>query len=49
MGPLGTADGTGDTSMADIGSDAVKMEGVRALCCEYSLAWSSARAVVESV
>lgn len=47
VGPLSTADGAGDAAVADIGGDAIEMESVRALSCEYSLAWSTARAVVE--
>ena len=34
---MSTADGAGDTTMADIGGDAGKVERMRALGCEYGL------------
>ena len=46
LGPMGTANGASDTTMADIGRDAGKMECVRALSSEYSLAWTAALALV---
>lgn len=48
VSPLSTANGTGDSSMADIGGDTIEMKSMRALSCKYSLPWSSACAVVQS-
>lgn len=45
---MSTANGTGNTTMADIGGDAGKMECVRALSCEYSLPRAAACAVAQS-
>uniref|UniRef100_A0A1J3I868 Uncharacterized protein n=1 Tax=Noccaea caerulescens TaxID=107243 RepID=A0A1J3I868_NOCCA len=36
MGPMGTANWTSDTSMTHVGSNARKVEGMRALSCEHS-------------
>lgn len=43
---MGTANGASDTSMADIGRDAGKMECMRALSSEYSLTRTASLAVV---
>lgn len=37
LGPMGTADGAGDTTMADIGGDAGKVECMGALSREYGM------------
>ena len=41
---MGTTNGASDTTMADIGRNAGKMECVRALTSEYSLTWTVALA-----
>ena len=46
LGPMRAANGASDTTMADIGRDAAKMERMRALGSEYSLAWTATLAVV---
>lgn len=40
-GPVGTADRASDATVPDIGRDAGKMESMRALSCENSLAWTA--------
>lgn len=44
--PMGAANGASDTTVADIGRDAGKMECMKALGSEYSLARTAALAVV---
>lgn len=46
LSPMGTADGAGNTTMADIGGDAGKVESMGALGCEYSKTWGAALAMV---
>lgn len=46
LGPVRTADGTSDTTMADIGRNAGKMESMQTLSSEYGLAWTATLAGV---
>lgn len=46
LAPMGTADGAGNTTMADIGGDAGKVESMGALGREDSLPWVPALTMV---
>jgi hypothetical protein len=43
---MGTTNGAGDTTMANIRGDASKVESMRALGCEYCLPSAASPAVV---
>ena len=49
LGPMCATNGACDTTMANIGGDAGKVESMRALSSEYSRAWASAGAVTQGV
>lgn len=46
LGPMGAANGAGNTTMANIGGDAGKVESMGALGREYSLPWAAPLAMV---